>query len=128
MARKDRKARKKLGIRTRGKGRKGSRKRGGGKGMAGSKKHKYSWILKNKPGWFGSESMKGKAKPKTVNIGYLAEYAEKKGLKEIDADSLGFKKVLGGGKVGKALTVKASKFTEKAKTKIEKAGGKTVEK
>ncbi len=36
-------------------------------------------------------------------------------------------KVLGNGKLEKALTVKADKFSESAKTKIEKAGGKTEE-
>jgi large subunit ribosomal protein L15 len=36
-------------------------------------------------------------------------------------------KVLGNGKLEKALTVKADKFSESAKSKIEKAGGKTEE-
>jgi len=98
--------------------------------MAGSKKHKYSWVLKYKPNWFGDKGMKNrkvKEKSRTINVGHLAEYAEKKGLKEVDATSLGYPKILGGGSITRPLTIKASKFTEKAKTKIEAAGGKAVE-
>lgn len=36
----------------------------------------------------------------------------------------GFVKILGKGEIKKSLSVKAHKFSEKAKTKIEKAGGK----
>jgi len=37
--------------------------------------------------------------------------------------SLGYDKVIGAGKVTQPLTIKAKKFTEIAKNKIEEAGG-----
>ncbi|MFC2174947.1 uL15m family ribosomal protein [archaeon] len=117
---------KQLGTRTVGRGRKGSRKKGGGRGLAGSSKHKYSWVLKNLPGHFGAESMTGAKKPKAVNIGYLNEFAVTNAKDELDAASLGFGKVLGRGEVTKAITIKAKMFTAKAKEKIEAAGGKAV--
>jgi large subunit ribosomal protein L15 len=127
MAIKDRKIQKKRGTRNCGKGKKGSRRRDGGKGLAGSKKHKYSWIIKNRPGHFGSPSMTSlQKKPKAVNIGFLNQYAISQNVKEIDISTLGYGKVLGGGAVTQAITIKAKVFTEKAKTKLEEAGGKAV--
>ncbi|MBQ2644386.1 50S ribosomal protein L15 [bacterium] len=65
-----------------------------------------------------------------INVSEL----EKTGLAEIDLDVLKSKKlahpstqelrVLGNGDISKAITVKARYFTESAKEKIEKAGGK----
>lgn len=131
MATKNRKIRKMRGTRTVGKGKKGSRRKSGGKGMAGSQKHKYTWVLRYTPDWFGKRGMPRaalKPKPKSVNVGYLSEYAEKHDLKEIDVTQLGFEKVLGGGKISKPITIKAKKFTKKALEKIKEAGGKAVEK
>ena len=45
---------------------------------------------------------------------------------EIDVTALGYDKVLGAGKVNKAVTIKALSFTEGAKKKIESAGGKAI--
>lgn len=129
MARKNRKIMKKRGTRTCGRGRKGSRRKSSGRGMAGSNKHMYSWVIKNKPDHFGRKGMAQPSrtpKPETVNVGYLNQYAENKGLKEIDIEKMGFHKVLGGGRVDKALTIKASQYTKKAREKIEKAGGKAL--
>jgi len=55
MAQKDRKIQKKRGDRNNGRGRKGTRKRGGGRGLGGSKKHKKSWIIKYMPDHFGHD-------------------------------------------------------------------------
>ncbi len=114
------------GTRNCGRGKKGSRKRDGGRGLAGSNKHKLSWIIKNDPGHFGAEPMKGSKKPKAVNIGYLNEWALTNGKDEVNALGLGFQKVLGRGEVTKAITVKAKAFTASAKEKIEAAGGKAL--
>ena len=71
MPQKNRKIRTKLlGSRNVGRGKKGSRKRDSGRGLAGSSKHMKSWIIKNKPDHFGHETMRGKKKPKAVNVGY----------------------------------------------------------
>ncbi len=127
MPLKERKIRtKKRGTRNCGRGRKGSRKKGGGRGLAGSNKHKLSWIIKNMPDHFGHESMTGKPKLKGVNVGYLNELAVTKSQDEINAISLGFQKVLGRGTVTKPITIKAKAFTASAKEKIEAAGGKAL--
>ena len=126
MPQKKRKIGKQLGTRNAGRGRKGSRKKGGGRGLAGSNKHKFSWIVKNKPGHFGADSMTGAKKPKSVNVGYLNEFAVTNAKDELNAASLGFGKVLGRGDVTKAITIKAKLFTAKAKEKIEAAGGQAV--
>ena len=55
-----------------------------------------------------------------VNVSELEGLAD--GKKEVEFDG----KVLGGGSISQPLTVKAGYFTESAKAKIEKAGGKVV--
>lgn len=68
----------------------------------------------------------------TINVGEIDQNAEKLSKEKqekmpvIDLNSLGFTKVLGSGKVTKALIVKAEIFSEKAKEKIEEAGGKVI--
>ena len=127
MALKNRKIRRKhRGTRVCGRGKKGSRRRDGGRGLAGSHKHKWTWIIKHDPEHFGHDKMKPKKKPKTVNIGYLNQYAESMDKNEVNALELGFEKVLGGGKVTKALKVKAKYFTESAKQKLSAAGGEAI--
>ena len=124
---KDRKLHRQRGTNTCGRGKKGSRRKGGGRGMAGSKKHKKSWVLKYMPDHIGSDSMKSlQKKPKPVNIGYLNDYALMHDLKEVDPRKLGFEKVLGGGKVTFPIALKAAIVTEKAKAKVEAAGGKII--
>ncbi|ACF13571.1 ribosomal protein L15 [Chloroherpeton thalassium ATCC 35110] len=81
-------------------------------------------------------SVPNPVKIRTVNVADLEKYVEKGLLeKEITLESfksigiIGKKdrlKVLGTGEVSSALTVTAHYFSESAKEKIEKAGGKTV--
>jgi len=71
-----------------------------------------------------------------VNLRYLNDNLEKlleRGVafKEknsiiIDVSKLGVSKVLSEGKLTKKFSVKAKEFSEKARMKIEKAGGKTI--
>jgi len=127
MALKNRKIRtRQRGTRSCGRGRKGTRWRYKGRGLAGGHKHLFSWFTTNDPDHFGADSMTGRPKPKTVNVGYLNDLAVASSKHEIDAISLGFEKVIGGGKVTKPLTVKAKAFTAGAKQKIEAAGGKAL--
>jgi large subunit ribosomal protein L15 len=128
MALKNRKMRtKQRGTRSVGRGRKGTRVKDGGRGNAGGQKHKRTWFIKYAPDHFGHDQQPARPKPKTVNIGYLNDYAVKTGKSEVDAHELGFGKVLGGGDVTLPLKVKASKFTPSAKEKLEKAGGSATE-
>ena len=48
------------------------------------------------------------------------------GKSEIDASEFGYGKVLSEGVLEKPVTIKAKKFSERAKAKIEAAGGKAV--
>lgn len=98
----------------------------GGTGMAGSKKHKKTWIVKYAPGHIGkrgfsSLAQRGISKQRmAVNVSDLESMAG--GKKEVGFDG----KILGGGSIGSPLTVKAHYFTDSAKAKIEKAGGEAV--
>jgi len=142
MATRHRKIRKTRGSRTAGAGsHKKNRGKGnrGGRGMAGTHKGKWSWVVKNAPGYFGRE--KGFKRPvdNSVSIINLYELDEridellsngvakkKAGKVEIDVTKINCEKVLGKGKVTAPLIVKASNFSALAKKKIEAAGGEAV--
>jgi len=102
----------------------------GGRGMAGSKKHKKTWIMKYKPGHLGKQGFKSLQQrklvsgKKAINVRDLAKLSA--GKKELDVTQLGYDKVLGGGSISVALTVKATYFTESARIKIEQAKGKVI--
>jgi large subunit ribosomal protein L15 len=102
----------------------------GGRGMAGMKKHKKTWMLKHRPDHLGKHGFKSltqrkiQSAKKAVNVRDLASLAA--GNKEVDLSKLGYDKVLGGGSIDVALTVKAGYFTESAKQKIQEAKGSAV--
>lgn len=62
-------------------------------------------------------------KSKAINIGDLEKLTKEK---EINLQEMGFSKLLGKGKPGKAMTIKVELFTKSAKEKVEKAGGKII--
>ncbi len=128
MALKNRKIRKKhRGTRTNGRGKKGSRRKGGGKGNAGSLRHKKMWFIKNMPGYFGKHGMPGrKEKVRYVTLEWIDQYVRDHGLKEINVAELGYDRVLGRGNLTVPVTIKAKSFTNKAIEKIEAANGKAV--
>jgi large subunit ribosomal protein L15 len=136
MPHKLRKIRKQRGSRTHGWGRvgqhraKGSR---GGHGKAGFHKHKWSYVIKYEPDYFGK---KGFTSPKSVrrkvnviNVGALDEMAEKLSTRMeknkffIDLESLGYTKLLGTGSVTKPLIVKVPSCSSSTTRKIKEAGG-----
>ncbi len=51
---------------------------------------------------------------------------EKDGAVHIDVNTLGIDKVLGTGRVGRALAISAPAFSKNAVTKIENAGGTVI--
>jgi large subunit ribosomal protein L15 len=73
---------------------------------------------------------------RAINVGELDErleellqlgVAKKENEKfVIDVGKLGFEKVLGGGRVTHPLEIKAQRFVESAKRKLEEAGGKAI--
>ncbi|MFH1721960.1 MAG: uL15 family ribosomal protein [Candidatus Altiarchaeota archaeon] len=110
----------------------------GGRGKAGSKKHKWHHFSKYHKGHFGHKGFKrpesGCIEIRKINVGFLSEHIErfveegyakktKKDL-EVDLTKAGFHKLLGSGTIDKALIIKVGSYSERAKEKVEKAGGK----
>ena len=132
VVRRDRKIRKKRGSRTCGYGITKKHRGGGsrgGRGNAGLLKHKKSWMLKNDPDHFGKKgfTVPNKEEVKAITLMDIDILARKLGKSEIDVSEYGYGKVLSTGVLTQPLTVKAARFVERAKEKIEQAGGKVVE-
>jgi large subunit ribosomal protein L15 len=134
-----RKTRKKRGSRTVGWGRVGQHRRRGGKPYRNSGRHKalWSYVVKYDPDYY---SKIGFTSPKSlrqevnvINVGTLDGVAEKFSVEKeegkffIDLESLGYTKLLGTGKVTKALSVKVPAFSKSAASKIKEAGGEILE-
>ena len=112
----------------------------GGKGKAGGHKHHWTWTVKFDPKHFGKYGFKrpqGAAQVfNPVNVDFLDENSAKllsQGIATeednkiiIDVTELGYNKVLGKGKINKALTIKAPQFSKSAISKIENAGGEAL--
>ncbi|MEM2145435.1 MAG: uL15 family ribosomal protein [Candidatus Jordarchaeaceae archaeon] len=139
MIRRRKKSRKLRGSRTHSWGQVGqhrSKGQKGGRGNTGGHKHHWIKIIKYQPNYFGKYGFtryEGLVTlHQTINVGEIDQNAEKLATEKqeemlvIDLNRLGYTKVLGSGKVTKPLIVKAETFSEKAKEKIEEAGGKTI--
>ncbi len=144
VVRRRKKSRKLRGAtRTHGYGRIGQHRKSGSKGgfgAAGMHKHMWTWVVKYAPTWFGKHGFNRPpeivAKINAVNVGVLDEIALKmksegtalieNGKIVVDVTKLGFNKVLGRGKVTQPLKVITPWISEKAKEKVEKAGGEVV--
>ncbi|MEM2926373.1 MAG: uL15 family ribosomal protein [Candidatus Bathyarchaeia archaeon] len=136
-----RKVRKLRGSRTHGWGRKGQHRKSGsrgGFGRAGLHKHKWSWVLKYEPSYFGKKGFRS-PNPKverSINVGDLEELTKRMELAKeegngevlatLDIAQLGYEKLLGGGRLSIPLLVKAPRATELAMAKVEDAGGKVI--
>jgi len=130
-----RKVRRMRGSRTHGYGQIGQHRHSGkqgGHGAAGLHKHKWSWLIINDPDHFGRDPFKPpswRKVSKWANVGDLGSFAgdaDGKGPISVDLDSKGVEKLLGGGEVTRAYNVKVSSYTERAKQKLEEAGGKIL--
>ena len=128
--------RKQRGSRTHGYGQIGQHRHSGkqgGHGNAGLHKHKWSWLILNDPDHFRRDPFKPPSWHKVskwANVGDLGSFAEdgqsKGGSVSIDLDAKGVEKLLGAGDVTRAFNVKVSSYTERAKQKLEEAGGKIL--
>lgn len=109
----------------------------GGRGLAGLHKHKWSYTTKYCPEHFGKLGIKAKPKKiRAINLKDLDQsveklleqkLAEKEGNKiKIDLKKIGYDKLLGSGKVTKALIVEAKYFSKNAIKKLEEADGKAI--
>jgi len=103
----------------------------GGVGKAGRKKFKKSWVVKHEPRYFGKRGFKvpvnAKKQIRSINLRDIDLLANSLNKTEINLSELGFDKVLSTGNLTQPLTIKAKKFVEKAKQKIEQSGGKAIE-
>lgn len=142
MAQKNRKINKKRGTRSCGYGN-AQKHRGagsrGGRGMAGSWTHKQKkMFLEGRK--FGKIGFKRHASlKKNLRVINLADIdarieawaaegkAEKKaGGYSLDLKTVGYDKVLGSGNLTHKIEIKAESFSEKAKERVEKSGGKAL--
>jgi large subunit ribosomal protein L15 len=103
----------------------------GGLGVTGFQKHHYSSLLKDEPDHYGHDI------PKTPNPNITKKWTsvrdlddlfdkfgkEEGGKKVIDLKSKGIEKLLGGGKITNAYSVKVEKFTASAEEKLKSVGG-----
>jgi len=135
-----RKVRRQRGSRTHGYGQIGQHRHSGkqgGHGNAGLHKHKWSWLILHDPDHFGRDPFRPPSYYQTkvskwANVGDLGSFVEqtRKGAKDgpisIDLESKGVEKLLGGGRVAGAFVVKVSSYTERAKKKLEEAGGRIL--
>ena len=137
MPHKLRKIRKTRGSRTRGYGRIGQHRCTGSKPYRKAGRHKQLWsyVTTYEPDYFGKHGFTSRqSKTRNTNVINLARLealstqlpAENEGQLTIDLTSLGFAKLLGTGKITKALTVKVGSFSKSAAEKIEQAGGKIL--
>jgi large subunit ribosomal protein L15 len=146
VVRKEKKSRKLRGrTRTMGWGRVGQHRKSGsrgGFGAVGFHKHKWIWVIKYAPNWYGKrgfvsvQQIRKYRKIRVINVGELDELAKTMLMKNIavkegdliviDTIQMGYDKVLGEGKVTLPLKVIAKEATETAKKKIEEAGGTVV--
>ncbi|NIO44586.1 MAG: 50S ribosomal protein L15 [Candidatus Aenigmarchaeota archaeon] len=103
----------------------------GGRGKAGRKKHKKSWVIRYQPDYFGKKGFKitpkAQKETKAITLRDIDVLALKLNKTEINLSELGYDKVLSTGELTQPLTIMAKKFVEKAKQKIESAGGKAIE-
>jgi len=144
VVRREKKSRKMHGYRNRGWGSIGQHRKAGsrgGVGAAGMHKHYWSWVIKYFPDWFGKRGFTPRGPEHTpvvtvINVGQVAELASdmiRKGIAEyeenkivIDTTKMGIAKVLGEGKISIPVKLIAYNVSEKARKKIEEAGGEVV--
>ena len=137
MATRLRKTRKLRGSRTHGWGQVAQHRASGhkgGLGQSGLMKHHFSSMLKFDPDHFGHDS----SHPPHPNItkkwasirdldDLFVKFGKQTGEKKvIDLISNRYDKLLGGGKISTAYTVKVKKASAKAEEKIKQAGGEVL--
>jgi len=112
----------------------------GGFGAVGFHKHKWIWVIKYAPNWYGKHGFRSvqqlKRKTRAVNVGELNELAldmlaknvaiREGGFVVMNTIELGYDKVLGRGRVTVPLKLIVKEISETAKRKVEAAGGVVV--
>jgi large subunit ribosomal protein L15 len=97
-------------------------------------KHLYSSLLKYDPDHFGHDSthpphpniIRKWASVRDLDDLFAKHGKEEGGKKVLDLDGLGYDKLLGGGQLKAAYSVKIQQYTTSAEEKIKKAGGEVL--
>ncbi len=137
MATRKRKTRRLRGSRTVGWGQVAQHRASGhkgGLGQSGMLKHHFSTMLKEFPDHFGHDSthpphpnvIKKWTSIRDLDDLFVKSGKEEGGKKILDLVGLGYDKLLGGGKVKNAYTVKIKQFTVSAQEKVKHAGGEVL--
>ena len=138
MATRFRKSRRQRGSRYCGWGQVGQHRQSGSRGGIGAAgKHKHFWIrtVIEEPNHFGHDAFNSYNRNlvyKWLNIRDLNSVVAKHGKVDqdgkviLDLTSLGYDKLLGGGKVNSAFAIKVSSISASAKEKIQQAGGEVL--
>ena len=129
MPHKLRKIRKFRGTRTIGYGRVGQHRDSGSKGNRKVGRHKHLWskVVTSEPDYFGKRGFHSpqtfNSHEKTINLNKLDEIAQ---TNQINLTELGYTKLLGTGKITKALTIQIPAYSKSAAEKIKEAGGQII--
>jgi large subunit ribosomal protein L15 len=131
MPHKLRKIRKFRGSRTQGYGRIGQHRDTGSKGhrKVGRHKHLWSYVVTHEPDYFGKSGFTSPQslhrQEKTINLKGLQEIAQtsQQEKPQINLTEMGYTKLLGTGKVTKALVIQIASYSKSAAEKIKQAGG-----
>ena len=107
----------------------------GGLGVTGFQKHHYSSLLKDEPDHYGHESTspphpnitKKWASVRDLDDLFTKFGKEEGGKKIVDLESAGYDKLLGGGNISNAYSVKIENFTASAEEKLKSVGGEIVQ-
>lgn len=129
------------GSRTHGRGKKHGRGAGGrgGHGNAGLHKHKFKSMVKYDPMHFGRHGFTRHAlmhPERAINLQELvrrvgeleaAGHAKRTASAiEVDLTAAGYDKLLGGGQVGSPLKISVAAASDKARAKVQEAGGQVL--
>jgi large subunit ribosomal protein L15 len=129
MPHKLRKIRKFRGTRTQGYGRIGQHRDSGSKGNRKVGRHKHLWskVVTSEPNYFGKHGFHSPQAihriEKTINLHNLDQMATGA---EVNLTALGYTKLLGTGKITKALTIQVAAASKSAAEKVVEAGGKLI--
>ena len=107
----------------------------GGLGVTGFQKHHYSSLLKDEPDHYGHESTSPPhpnitrkwASVRDLDDLFTKFGKEEDGKKIVDLESAGYDKLLGGGNISNAYSVKIENFTASAEEKLKAVGGEIVQ-
>lgn len=103
--------------------------------MSGRHKHKWTYVIKHEPDYFGKNGFHNPTAVhvEAINVGRLdeivaglrsiGEVAESGGKFVVDLGKMGYTKLLGAGSVTKPLVVTVASASSRAEDKIKRAGG-----